>query len=62
MKSHERLKAEARVEDELLTAMYSHGWVDGKDVYRNPSGDFQITVLAHYLGTRSKRLTEPVVD
>lgn len=63
MKSHARLKAEAKVERyfELIPTRDGDPRTDDDMIYHGPDGDFLIEVKAHYLGSKS-RLKEPLVD
>ena len=62
MKSHERLKAEGRIERFLQDTLYDANLTDENEVYRDHTGDYLIEIRAHYLGSKSKRLSEPAVD
>lgn len=62
MKSHERLKTEGSIESYLMGILHEAGHVDTDDRFHGPKGDFLIEINAHYLGYRSKRLTEPAED
>lgn len=62
VKSHERLKAEGRIERLVEDMLWSTGHIDMENRYRSEDGDFLIEIRAHYLGSKSKRLTEPADD
>lgn len=64
MKSHERLKAEGRVEHYLTRLLQDEEELDEKHWFRDGLGnEYLIEIRATYLGSKSKkRLTEPLVD
>lgn len=62
MKSHERLKAEAKVERHVEMWLRDTNYTSEDNTIRGPEGDFLIEIRAHYLGSKSKRLTEPADD
>ena len=59
MKSHERLKAEGYIERFLQDTLYDANLTDENEIYRDRTGDYLIEIKAHYLGSKSKRLSEP---
>lgn len=64
MKSHERLKAEGRIEAQLTRVLQDEGLLDDKRWFQDSVGhEYLIEVTATYLGNKAKkRLTEPLVD